>query len=127
MSFGYTDGQFIGSGHNGLVGAQSLGSGYLGRPAGGAAPEMIMTINTAAIAPTDSFTIVLQNLNTYDLTIDWGDDSTSEITTYNDADLTHTYSVSGTYEVKITSNQDDFGSFYNANAVVGRGITSSCW
>lgn len=34
--------------------------------------------------------------------IDWGDDTTnSEITTYNDGDLMHTYAEAGTYTIKI--------------------------
>ena len=35
--------------------------------------------------------------------IDWGDGSTDSITAYNQSEVTHTYSTSGTYEIKISS------------------------
>tara|TARA_B110000879_G_C11164748_1_gene510639 strand:+ start:1671 stop:2639 length:969 start_codon:yes stop_codon:yes gene_type:complete len=39
---------------------------------------------------------------TFDAIIDWGDDTAnSEITTYNDGDLMHTYAEAGTYTIKI--------------------------
>ena len=38
---------------------------------------------------------------TYNFVVDWGDNTTSTITTYNQADVTHTYSVAGTYQIKI--------------------------
>ncbi len=39
---------------------------------------------------------------TYNCIVDWGDGTTSTITTYNDAAWTHTYSIAGTYTVTIT-------------------------
>ena len=39
---------------------------------------------------------------TYNFVVDWGDNTTSTITTYNQAEVTHTYTVSGTYTVSIT-------------------------
>jgi surface protein len=44
----------------------------------------------------------LVSTGTYNMTIDWGDGSTSAITTWNHAAVTHTYSAAGTYEIKIT-------------------------
>ena len=38
---------------------------------------------------------------TYNFVVDWGDNTTSTITTYNQAAVTHTYSVAGTYQIKI--------------------------
>jgi surface protein len=38
---------------------------------------------------------------TYNFVVDWGDNTTSTITTYNQATVTHTYSVAGTYQIKI--------------------------
>ena len=45
---------------------------------------------------SEVFTLPLQNATT-NCTIDWGDGATSEITTYNDGDLAHTYTDIGTY------------------------------
>jgi surface protein len=39
---------------------------------------------------------------TYNFVVDWGDGSTSTITVWNQAQTTHTYSVAGTYTIKIT-------------------------
>ena len=39
---------------------------------------------------------------TYSCHVDWGDASSDDIVTWNDAAWTHTYGASGTYEIKIT-------------------------
>jgi len=44
----------------------------------------------------------LVSTGTYNFTVDWGDSSTSTITVWNQAAVTHTYSSVGTYTVKIT-------------------------
>jgi hypothetical protein len=41
-------------------------------------------------------------VGSYDFTIDWGDSSTNNITVWNQAETTHTYSVAGTYSISIT-------------------------
>lgn len=38
---------------------------------------------------------------TYDFTVDWGDGSTDHITAFDQAELTHTYSIEGIYTVSI--------------------------
>jgi surface protein len=50
----------------------------------------------------DTFTPPIYNGGTYDFTIDWGDLSSSEITSYDDADLTHTYEDEGATEYNIS-------------------------
>lgn len=72
---------------------------------GSANPNFLMTIDTTQ-AGSASNTFILPCLNTgvYNATIDWGDGSTSVITTFNDADLTHVYSVGGTYQIAITGS-----------------------
>lgn len=51
----------------------------------------------------ESFTIPCQNIGTFDATIDWGDGSaTQTITSYNDANLTHTFATAGTYQIEIS-------------------------
>jgi surface protein len=64
-----------------------------------------MTIDTTQSgSASDTFILRCGNIGTYNAIIDWGDDSTSNITTWNDADLTHVYASSGTYKLKITGD-----------------------
>ncbi len=72
--------------------------------------------------PAGSFTFPAGNAGTYNATIDWGDGSPlSTITAYNDANLTHTYSSTGTYQIKVNG---DFPWFYiNNNASINTLIT----
>jgi surface protein len=44
----------------------------------------------------------LYNGGTYNFVVDWGDSSTSTITTWNQAETTHTYSATGTYTISIS-------------------------
>ena len=44
----------------------------------------------------------------YDFTVDWGDESTSRITSWNSPDKTHTYENPGTYTLKITGQIEGF-------------------
>ena len=62
-------------------------------------PDMILGITS----DTDgTFTLPLQNATTT-ITVDWGDASSDEITTYNAAALTHTYaSTSTNYDITIS-------------------------
>ena len=65
----------------------------------------IDTTNTeGGSTASDTFKLALQNVGTYNFDIDWGDDTTSTITAYNDANLTHTYSTGGEYIVKVNIN-----------------------
>jgi len=72
---------------------------------GGANPAFLMTIDTTQPgSASDTFILPCGSIGTYNATIDWGDGSTSNITTYNDADLTHVYSVGGTYQIEINGS-----------------------
>jgi len=67
----------------------------------GGSTDFIMTIDTTkAGSASNTFILPCINGGVYDAVIDWGDGSTSNITTYNDVDLTHVYSVSGVYQLK---------------------------
>jgi len=61
---------------------------------------------------SETFTIPCQNAGTFDAEIDWGDGSTSTITAYNDANLTHTYASAGDYTIKIRGT---FPNIYFSN------------
>jgi len=75
---------------------------------GGANPNFLMTIDTTKSgSASNTFILPALNTGTYDAVIDWGDGNTSNITDYNDSDLTHVYSVGGTYQIAI------IGSFPN--------------
>ena len=65
--------------------------------------KFIFTINTEnAGSASDTFVLPFRNLGlTYNVTIEWGDGTTSTITSYNDPDLTHVYSTPGIYTVKV--------------------------
>jgi len=63
-----------------------------------------------------SFTLPLMNGYTYNFTVSWGDGSAlSKVTSYNDANATHTYAGSGNYIISIKGtcqyvNFEDFNS-----------------
>lgn len=57
---------------------------------------------TKAGSPNDTITIPCFDVGTYNAIIDWGDSSSSTITSYNDANLTHVYTSPGVYTVSIT-------------------------
>lgn len=81
----------------------SILTGIIGQIGGSTSESFEMTIDTTQTgSASDTFILLCGNIGTYNAVIDWGDGSTSDITTYNDADLTHVYSSSGTYEIKIS-------------------------
>ena len=60
----------------------------------------VKTDNTGTSSDTQ-FTVPTVSGGTYDCTIYWGDNTSDDITTWDDAAWTHTYSSSGTYTVHI--------------------------
>jgi len=54
--------------------------------------------------PSDSFafTVVCIDSGVYDGAIDWGDGTTTTITTFDDSDLSHTYATAGDYEIRLS-------------------------
>jgi len=78
----------------------------------------IFTVDTTkAGSASDTFILRCGNTGVYNATIDWGDDTTSEITTYNDADLTHVYAAGGVKTITVTGtlpwiNVSNFGDRY---------------
>jgi len=79
-----------------------------------------MTVTTTGV--DEVVTIVCGNTGTYDANISWGDgEADSTITTYNDADLAHTYAVADDYTVTITG---DFPWIYFNNSTAGDSVTA---
>ena len=85
---------------------------YIGRQKAGSSP---------VVTPSFEFTIKTDNLSTgstannqfklplissgaIDFVVDWGDGTSDNITTYNQAEVTHTYASIGTYDVKIVGD-----------------------
>jgi len=56
---------------------------------------------TQAGSANDTVVLPLVSDGNYDFTIDWGDGNRDNITTYNQSEVTHQYSTTGIYEVKI--------------------------
>ena len=52
----------------------------------------------------NSFTLPAENIGTYDATIEWGDGTSSSITSYNDSNLTHTYPSQGEYIISVNGD-----------------------
>ena len=50
----------------------------------------------------ETITLPLRGDFSYNFNVDWGDGSTSEITSHDDSDRIHTYTTAGTYTVSIT-------------------------
>ncbi len=63
----------------------------------------IFTVNTAnsGVSTSTQFKLPLISSGTYDFTINWGDGNSDTITSYNQSEITHTYSTSGTYSPEI--------------------------
>lgn len=60
-------------------------------------------------AANTSITLPLFSTGAYDFVIDWGDGSANGIvTTYNDADASHTYTATGNYQIKMIGICSDF-------------------
>ena len=59
-----------------------------------------MTVRTTAA--NEAFTIPCQNHGTFNATVDWGDGSSSTVTTYNDSNLAHTYASAGDHAISIS-------------------------
>lgn len=57
-------------------------------------------ISTGSSA-SNKIKLPLISTGSYNMVVDWGDNSTSTITAYNQAQVTHTYSSAGTYQISI--------------------------
>jgi hypothetical protein len=67
-----------------------------------AVTDFIFTIATTGA--NEVFSIPCSDVGTFNATVDWGDGTTSLITTYNDSDLTHTYANAGDHQIKISGS-----------------------
>lgn len=65
------------------------------------------TDNSGESGP-NQISLPLVDTGVYNCVVDWGDDTTSEITSYDDSDKTHTYATAGTYTVTISGSIEGF-------------------
>ena len=73
------------------------------KPVAAAAPNDNFEFTVTTTTASETFTILCNNLGTFNAIIDWGDGtSTSTITAYNDADLAHTYATAGDHDISIS-------------------------
>ena len=73
--------------------------------------SFIITVNIANDG--DSFTLPLITSGSYNFDVDWGDLATDQITTYNQAEVTHTYATAGSYDIDMNGIIENI-SFLNS-------------
>jgi len=74
----------------------------------------VFTVNTEnAGSATKTFVLPLISSGSIDFDVDWGDSSTDTITAYNQSEITHIYSDTGTYTISI-ANEVRGWKFQNA-------------
>ena len=59
-------------------------------------------ISEWTVTANEDITLPLKEGYNYNFTVNWGDESSSEVTSYDDSDITHTYDTAGTYTVTIS-------------------------
>jgi surface protein len=64
--------------------------------------EFTVKTDNTGVSTSTQFKLPLVSSGTINFLIDWGDNSTDTITTFNQAQTTHTYSSAGTYTIKIS-------------------------
>lgn len=74
----------------------------IGGKAGPASFRSTWNTHQDGLSSTNQIQLPLIRLGTYDFIVDWGDSNTDHITEYDQPEILHTYSVSGTYSVNIT-------------------------
>ena len=63
--------------------------------------EFTIKTDNSGVSTSTQFRLPLVSSGTINFLVDWGDSSTDTITTFNQAQVTHTYSTAGTYTIKI--------------------------
>jgi len=63
--------------------------------------EFQVNTSNAGTSNSNQFSLPLTSAFTDNITVYWGDNSTSTITSYNQTEVTHTYTAAGTYTIRI--------------------------
>ena len=69
-----------------------------------------VTTSNFGTSNSNQFSLPLTSYFTDNITVDWGDNSTSTITSYNQTEVTHTYTAAGTYDIKIVGESQQDGN-----------------
>ena len=89
-----------------LMGCKSSQSGGGETSVGRAGSDVPVTSPFISVWKIDeageSITLPLREGFNYDFIVDWGDGSTSEVTSYDDVDITHSYQEAGEYVMSIS-------------------------
>ena len=87
-----------------IVKVKTIESGSIYKIGGTAVATVGFTTEwtVAGDATARTVTLPLYNTGSFNATIDWGDSTSSLVTTYDDSDRIHEYASDGTYEVIIT-------------------------
>lgn len=76
---------------------------FRGSGSGLSPDSFAMTVDTTkAGSASDTFILPLASTETYNFEVNWGDGNSDTITVWNQAETTHVYSSSGTYQITIT-------------------------
>lgn len=65
-------------------------------------PEKLFVFDVQTTGADETFSLPLEASGTYNFIVNWGDESSDDITAYDQAEITHTYASAGTYEIIIT-------------------------
>lgn len=65
----------------------------------------------SGVSANDAFKLPTLSTGTYNFTVNWGDGSTDTITSYNQAEATHTYATGGIYTIECTGNFEGMNMF----------------
>jgi len=97
----------------------NTGLSFVNTPTTGAG--FIFTINTENLSTGSSnnnqFCLPLHSVGTYNFDIDWGDGNTNTITTWNQAQVTHTYTSPGIYQITIIGTCTGWMFFDNGDGL----------
>jgi surface protein len=85
-----------------------------------AAQDFVMTLDTTL---SDDNTVVLPLNGTFDVTVNWGDDTSVEtFTSDGDTSPSHVYENEGTYTIRISGSLEHFGMDYTNDAAPWFGV-----
>jgi len=76
---------------------------------------------------TNSIKLPLDASGVYNFTVNWGDGSSNIITSYNQAEATHTYSTGGEYTITIDGQCNGFGFYITRRTDAGKLLSINDW
>ena len=106
LTLDFGDSEYTGGGTAAAARANLISSDSWTISDGGAvvvpSPFTFTVDTTDSGSASDTFVLPLISDGVIDIDVDWGDSSTDTITAYNQAEVTHVYSASGTYTIEMS-------------------------